>query len=669
MKKVAFIFPPRAKDDMIKSVRKNFEFVFGDKLTLDFLKIMNTEQPAPLYYDLYLLPAEFSIYQSRNQISDLRKVLSFSRTLPNSAPGLLKQIPPKSRVLVVNDTDELTLELANVLLHTEFDDIEWIPYFPTQHTPDYYKNIEIAVTPNEMNLVPPHIKYAIDIGERFVDIYSMLKIIDYFQLKDELVLGRLFQYSQLLAETESGISSTYFRNYMKEVLLRHYTQEQADGVLLFGADNRLIYANQKMTQILAFDLFSSESVPNDWHELQHQLVQDDFSYDILTIHGENYAVTKRFAVLGEIQFGYWITFRDEKSVYDTRSDFRKKRFQNGLNAKYNFHNILHNSENMKKCIQAARKAAATDYSVLIEGESGTGKELLAQSIHNASMRRQNPFVAINCASMPETLLSSELFGYEGGAFTGAKKNGKPGLFEQADGGTLFLDEIGDMPPSLQALLLRALQEKQIMRVGGEQVISVDVRIIAATNKSLSTEVERKNFRADLFYRLNILPISVPSLRNRKKDILLLLKHFLGADYSALTQKEKEFLEHQSWPGNIRQLENFSYYYKTMRTLDGFFNKLEPDSLLSTFEHLPAVEMDALELPLAILSLIQKHSTFSHGIGRLALLERLRGTGLKLTDGKLRLELTALQQSGYITISRGRTGCQITPSGVQRLKEF
>lgn len=213
-------------------------------------------------------------------------------------------------------------------------------------------------------------------------------------------------------------------------------------------------------------------------------------------------------------------------------------------------------------IEIAKKAAKTDANILILGESGTGKEWIAQAIHNASERENKPFIAINCGAISKDLLSSELFGYVNGAFTGAQKGGAQGKFEAADGGTLFLDEIGDMPLDMQAALLRVLQERVIMRVGGSKAIPVDVRIISATNKDLAKEVQLRKFRADLYYRLNVVCIELPALRHRQEDIKTLIYDFVNAISSKMRKKinviEDRFLEccfRYDWPGNIRELRN------------------------------------------------------------------------------------------------------------------
>src|SRR6202023_295004 len=198
----------------------------------------------------------------------------------------------------------------------------------------------------------------------------------------------------------------------------------------------------------------------------------------------------------------------------------------GTRARLTFSHGVGESPALKEALRLARLAANSISTVLLQGETGTGKEIFAQSIHNSSARSDGPFVAINCAAIPRELINTELFGYEGGAFTGADRQGRPGKFEQAHGGTLFLDEIGDMPLDLQTSLLRAIETRTIVRIGGHRIIPSDVRIIAATHKDLREEAQRGNFRADLFYRLNVLTISIPPLRDRVDDLPLLVQHFL-----------------------------------------------------------------------------------------------------------------------------------------------
>lgn len=237
--------------------------------------------------------------------------------------------------------------------------------------------------------------------------------------------------------------------------------------------------------------------------------------------------------------------------------------QIGNNALVTFDDILGNDPKFKRCINLAKAIAKSDSNVLILGESGVGKDIFAQAIHNASDRKDKPFIALNCAALPRDLIASELFGYEGGAFTGAKKNGNIGKFELADTGTIFLDEIGDMPLDLQATLLRVIEQKKFMRVGGSSITSVDVRIIAATNKNIHKLIEQKKFREDLYYRLSTLQLTIPPLRERGNDIILLAEYFIQEvsrrinkpNVMILSNEAKELLRQLPWRGNVRELQN------------------------------------------------------------------------------------------------------------------
>ncbi len=249
-------------------------------------------------------------------------------------------------------------------------------------------------------------------------------------------------------------------------------------------------------------------------------------------------------------------------IVNMESSLRKDLVQRGLTTKYSFADITGKSDTIRTTIQIARDYSHIDSTVLIMGETGTGKELFAQSIHSESCRKNNPFVAINCSALPSNLLESELFGYKEGAFTGAKKGGKMGLFELAHKGTIFLDEIGEIDKSMQAKLLRVLQEHEVMRVGDVRVIPIDVRVIAATNKDLYEEMEKGNYREDLYYRLNVLNLLLPPLRERKSDIKILMEELrirlnkkLDHQVEGFSPEVIEFIESYDWPGNIRELEN------------------------------------------------------------------------------------------------------------------
>jgi Nif-specific regulatory protein len=289
-----------------------------------------------------------------------------------------------------------------------------------------------------------------------------------------------------------------------------------------------------------------------------------------------------------------------KRALDYRSlKMENLNLKNQLKKKYKFENIIGDHERMHKVFEIVEKVADTDSTILILGESGTGKELIAKAIHYNSYRRDRPFVPVNCAAIPSELLESELFGHEKGAFTNAIRT-RVGRFELANGGTVFLDEIGDMNPLLQSKLLRVLQERQFERVGGVKTIKTDIRVIAATHQDLKMAVQQKKFREDLYYRLNVIPIRIPPIRERKSDIPLLAHHFL--DYfnrskkkriRAISDEAMENLMGYDWPGNVRELENT--IERVVILVD--HDVITPQDLPEKFHSLPQAEPQALmEIP-------------------------------------------------------------------------
>ena len=271
----------------------------------------------------------------------------------------------------------------------------------------------------------------------------------------------------------------------------------------------------------------------------------------------------------------------------------------GTRAHLTFEHVIGESPALREALRLARLAARSNSTVLLHGETGTGKEIFAQSIHNSSARADKPFVAVNCAAIPRELINTELFGYEGGAFTGADRQGRHGKFEQAQGGTLFLDEIGDMPLDLQSSLLRAIETHTIVRVGGQRVIHADVRIIAATHKHLHEEVQRSNFRSDLYYRLHVLTINIPPLRERASDIPLLVRHFLQRQNRTLnrslliTPDAMEALSSAPWSGNVRELENMLERLSYLLPKD----TITLEDLPSELQHLPPYPVTQIMQPI------------------------------------------------------------------------
>ncbi|MBS3994814.1 MAG: sigma 54-interacting transcriptional regulator, partial [Alkaliphilus sp.] len=321
--------------------------------------------------------------------------------------------------------------------------------------------------------------------------------------------------------------------------------------------NMFGYEDKQIKQMKARDLFEG------WENVIKVIKQKENYLD------EDVYVTSRKNVLQYNLSAYPIMDNKQNLnniVYVFKEIRKVRKLANkimGRQAVYTFDKIIGNNEEFIKSIDFAQKVADSRSTILLQGESGTGKEVFAQSIHNHSNRRNEAFVAINCGAIPKNLIESEFFGYEEGAFTGAKRSGHPGKFEIADGGTIFLDEIGEMPVDMQTRLLRVIEEGVVSRIGSTKEIVVDVRIIAATNKDLMEEVKIGNFRKDLFYRLNVLPIKLLSLRDRKDDIHLLIEYFMKRISKRINKKQIEITEEYmkelteyDWPGNIRELENY-----------------------------------------------------------------------------------------------------------------
>lgn len=368
-----------------------------------------------------------------------------------------------------------------------------------------------------------------------------------------------------------------------------------DGVLIADAENVVRYINPEYTRITGvkrdtiIGMLLTDVRPG---AILPQVIKSGVPMGgVYRCEGEvEYVVDMAPIIINEKVAGGVSVVKDITEVrrlhkeitrYEKRTSRLKKLIEQAYKAKYTFDDLVGDSQSIKDIIQFAKKIALGETDILITGESGTGKEIFAQAIHNASKRSLRPFVALNCASLTPTLVESELFGYEEGAFTGAKKGGKTGLFEVADGGTILLDEIGELSLEIQAKLLRVLQERAIRKVGDSTEIPINVRVIAATNRNLKQMVEEGRFRADLFYRLNVLNVCLPPLREREKDAIPLAEHFLAL-YSRRIGRSFTFdkdifypLANYNWPGNIRELRN---------TVEFAANMCE-DSMISR-EHLP-----------------------------------------------------------------------------------
>ncbi|AWI06619.1 sigma 54-interacting transcriptional regulator [Clostridium drakei] len=383
------------------------------------------------------------------------------------------------------------------------------------------------------------------------------------------------------------VDSLYEQNYRNEVL-NMILDGVHDAVIAIDRNGKIILYNERAQELLKKS--STNVMDKNIEEVCPELT---FMMDVLKSGVNQYneiknlpeiVITANTSVLnidGQTH-GVLCSFQDITKLQNLEKKIRYELNKKGLVAKYTFENIIANDPIMKNTVSKAIKIGLDDSTVMIYGESGTGKEMFAQSIHNISSRKKEPFVAINCAAISESLLESELFGYEEGAFTGARKGGKPGLFELAHGGTIFLDEINSMSLNLQAKLLRVLEEKEVMRIGSDYVIPLDVRIIAAANENLKGKIKNGTFRSDLFYRLSILELHIPPLRERKEDIIPLFMHYITTlskkvcEFKLESKIEKKIMNY-SWPGNVRELRNVVQRYLIFQEVDLDENEMLEDN--------------------------------------------------------------------------------------------
>jgi transcriptional regulator with PAS, ATPase and Fis domain len=360
----------------------------------------------------------------------------------------------------------------------------------------------------------------------------------------------------------------YRAERIKAEMYRMITKSSKDGVLYVDREGVIRIDNKAVQAMAGRNTLCYHSLDEVFHQLKSSFDQVirrgvELSHEIYRLKSNTIVSVSFLPVsIGDEVSGVVINLVDITRVQELEGQIRRKLSEKGLRAKYTFDDVVHKSEIMKSTIQMSKLYAHSASNIIIVGETGTGKEIFAQSIHNASLRKDGPFVAVNCAALPENLLESELFGYVEGAFTGTSKGGKIGLFEQAHRGTLFLDEISEVNLSLQSKLLRVLQEQEIRRVGDDKVTSVDVRVITATNKSLKSLVEKGEFRKDLLYRLDILRIFLPPLRNREKDVedlfLFLMKKIAeknGKQIPRIENSALNALHGYRFEGNIRELTN------------------------------------------------------------------------------------------------------------------
>ncbi|MFL8557473.1 sigma-54 interaction domain-containing protein [Clostridioides difficile] len=648
-----------SRKDLIDFLENNLKLVFGDSININRYFINEINDNDIINDDVILVMSVERLDKIINNILDKKKVIVVRRTFREDKIYNLLSLPQGTNALIVNDSDETTLETISLFYKIGVTNIRPIPYMNDNN----YKNIKIAITPGVPEKVPSFISDIFDLGHRYIDISTFIEIINLLQIDSKEIQSNLVKYSEEIISLDTGIKDKYKELFLKIEELDTILNLSKDGILFTSKDGEINTYNSKVKDILDIneDIYG-KYIDDIFVDSLKVLLSEKEILDKVVVFNKKYInVNKKNIYNRDEKMGTYYGLQEITYIKKLEQNLTKKLREKGQIAKYTFKDIKTNSPKMFECIDLAKKVSKSDLSILIRGESGTGKELIAQSIHNNSNRKNQPFIAVNCAAVPENLLESQLFGYDKGTFTGGLKDGKQGLFELANNGTIFLDEIGDMPLELQTKLLRVLQEKQIMPVGSHNVINIDVRIISATNKNLEQMIDNSQFREDLYYRLNTIPINIPPLRERKEDILIIMEDLINKKL-VITPEAKKLIQNYMWKGNIRELQNVTSYLNIMCE-DIVLEKDLPPNLRSSDNKNTSLKLKYSKNDiLNILEILILNKESDVGIGRGLILKALLDKNLQITEGKIKKIFEYLKKEELIICSSGRYGSKITQKG-------
>lgn len=680
-KQVAVI--TRAKE-IRNSMKDQIDMIFGELVETNIYSLEDKTIDKLKKSDLYVVSSSAYEYLDEKFLKNKNLVI-VDYTISKERKNFLKNFPKGTKAVFFNVSQKMCMEAIAMMYHLGVNNIEFIPAYPNME--NFPKN-NLIITPAETKLLPKEAegRDIIDIGHRILDANTIIEIALKLEFEHILYYKKIKEYLDTVATNDYSLNK----------ILEKATQSESQLGILMGIldiaiigvdkDNFICSCNEGAEKILnrksinlignsACDILSC--VP--FGEVRE--TKQEIRSRLVTVNGEYVNLNITPVIKAENYMGAFAVLQRFKEEEQKQHELRRQLLNKGHKAKYTFDDILGESGAIKKIKEIAKKMAKTNSAVLITGESGTGKELFAHAVHNYSDRKDYPFVAVNCAAIPENLLESELFGYEEGAFTGAKKGGKIGLFEFAHMGTLFLDEIEGMSPALQIKLLRVIQEKEIMKIGGGKVINIDVRIIAATNEELRKLVKENKFRKDLYYRINTLPIMIPPLREREDDVYLLLEKFkteIGADFK-FTPKAKEAFKMYNWEGNIRELKNYVEFFNFMGEEYINFEDMplavkeyyeENKKKISEKEESNILKETAghrYKEYVFLLKKIKENQKAGLSSGRKILCSICEKNNISLTEQEIRGILKNLEKIDFIKVFKGRKGNIISEKGEEFLK--
>lgn len=630
-----------------------------------------------------ILASTHSVYEYvKKYVLNNNNIIIADITLKKASVDKLKELPFGTKAMLVNLTIEMAISTIGIIYNYGIDNIEFFPVYPGMtEIPKY----NIAITPGESNLVPKWVSKVIDLGDRVLSMKTIVDIAVKLELTQDLHTKEVENYFDSIIKSDLGLNEFYDQVNVLEKKLDLVLQIFDDGIINLSGNGVINYINNAAKKILDIENIKviGSKIFSIIPDFKDKYLENPVKDVVMSVKQQVIIISAYPIKYSEDINGCIILIKKISDVENEQYKIRKQIIAKGHVAKYNFDDIIGRSELIVNLKEVAKKMAQSNSAILIYGQSGTGKELFAQSIHNSSDRKEYPFIAINCASIPENLLESELFGYAEGAFTGAKKGGRAGYFELAHKGTLFLDEISEMNPNLQNRLLRALQEKEIVRIGGDTVIDVDVRIISASNKNLKDLIRENKFRQDLYYRLNVLMLNLPPLKERKEDIPLIIKSFkneLGVDFN-ITDEAMELIKNCKWEGNVREVRNFveriTYLNKTIISVEDAVSCLEDNgyiesNLVSDFSNdsdkiifNSFIEKNKANLYkyYSILDVLKDTYRTDIKLGRRSISDCLLKNNIIISEQEVRTILRDLSMYEMVYVAKGRGGTSITNLGI------
>ena len=648
--------------------------LFGERICVSTFSVEKGGSYNNIAADLYLVATTSSdtFDYVMSFIPEGAKVVVSNITFRKESLMELAVFPKGTKALLVNLSVNMAIETISDLNRFGITNIEFYPCYPGMKK---FPDTGLAITPGERRYVPKGINRIIDIGHRVFTANTVLEIALKLDFTEFIESEKYRDYIQSLAEVDYSTNTLASKSYSMENKFEILLEAVDEGII--GVDgegtifafNRLAGRILMMEQSWAVGRRADEILPF-FKDIILKRACAEPETNLVKIKGVYLNVTTAPIIRDKQYMGIFLLIQRFSDEENKQHKMRTQMMGRGCNAKYTFDDIIGESPEMLKAKNIAGRMAQADGAILLTGESGTGKELFAHAIHMSSARRNMPFVAVNCAALPDSLLESELFGYGDGAFTGAKKGGRIGLFEYAHMGTVFLDEIEGMSPNLQVKLLRVLQEKEVMRIGENKIINIDVRIIAASNENIRKMVDMGMFRQDLYYRINTFPIDIPPLRERGNDVFMIMeeiKRKCGAHFKLSEEAAEAFLQY-SWDGNVRELQNIVEYLK-FTDLDTVGYSDLPEALKEgRHRNLRTVSVHGTEnkkgeikKDLVLEILLESERKGVHA-GRKTIAAASYEKGFPLSEQQVRGIMKELENEGLIIIAKGRAGTKLTEKG-------